>query len=199
MSYPGVFIVESLNFEDEDEKLFEGMILSNILHLNNKKSVYYYIRTRKELEEVINKFYTSQYRYLHFSCHGSKDSMATTLDKITFEELAEILRPRLKERRLFVSACSMTNENLAKLIIPGSSCLSIIGPKTRVPFNDSAILWASFYHLMFTTNPKAMKRKDILRNIQGIVNIFKVTLNYYSISKNDKRGYKFREISPKEL
>jgi len=101
---PEVFIVESLRFADEEQGYYEGQIISNILRLNQKQSKYYYIRTKIELRAVLEKFCDSNYRYLHLSCHANNRAMATTLDSIPFSELAPLLRPYLKERRLFVSA-----------------------------------------------------------------------------------------------
>lgn len=198
MSIPQVFIIESLDFKDEINNLYEGRILSDILHLNNKKSIYYYIRTKQELKEVVKIFSESNFRYLHLSCHGSIDSMFTTLDQIPFSKLAEILCPYLEKKRLFISACSMTNRNLAKEIIPKSKCYSIVGPNRKIPFSDSAILWAAFYHLMFNISHKSMKRENILNTGQDIVNTFKVGLNYYSRSNNKSR-FKFKKLVPTKL
>ena len=71
ITHPDVFIIESLRFEDEKKELFEGRMISQILRLNDKKSEYYYIRTKRELKEVLDIFYDSKFRYLHISCHGS--------------------------------------------------------------------------------------------------------------------------------
>ncbi len=73
----------------------------------------------------------------------------------------------------------MTNHNLAKAVIPSSKCLSIIGPAKTVNFNDAAILWSSFYHLMFRDNAKAMKRPMILQNLKDVAQMYRVPLNYY--------------------
>ena len=195
MSKPEVFIIESLSFDNEKEKLYEGKIISQIIHLSDKESIYYYIRTKSELEEVLQLFWESEYRYLHISCHGNKTSMSTTLDIIPFEELSELLEPFLESRRLFLSACSMTNRNFAKAIIPPSDCLSIIGPTKTVNFNDAAILWSSFYHLMFRDNSKAMKRSTILQNLKNVAQMYKVPLNYYSKNTRRKLGYSHKRIN----
>ena len=50
---PEVFIIESLQLEDEKENLYEGQIISQILHLSGRETQYYYIRTRRELEEIL--------------------------------------------------------------------------------------------------------------------------------------------------
>ncbi|MDB5003901.1 MAG: hypothetical protein JWQ34_2126 [Mucilaginibacter sp.] len=181
---PGVFIIESLTFEDEKDQLFEGEILSNILHLNGVESQYYYIRTKKELLSVLTLFYNSNFRYLHISCHGGNEKIYFTLDEITYNEFGEILENHLYKKRLFLSACSSVNINLASAVIPISKCYSVIGPVNSIEFRDAAIIWASFYHLMFKTNENNMLRDGLIENLQKIVNAFEQPLNYFSISKS---------------
>lgn len=192
---PEVFIIESLSFENEKDRLFEGKIISNMLHLSEKSSVYYYIRTQAELEKVLDIFWDSNYRYLHLSCHGSQKSLLTTLDDLNFNELSELLEPVLENRRLFLSACSMTNDNLAKAVIPSSDCYSILGPAKDIHFNDAAILWATFYHLMFKDNCRSMNRSRILQYANNVSTMFKVPLNYYSKSRKYKKGYRHTRIN----
>jgi hypothetical protein len=112
-----VFIIESLEFDDEKDERFEGKFLSQILHLGGKKPRYYYIRTKKELQKVLELFEQSAYRYLHLSCHGSETSIFTTLDCISFREFGQLVRPYLRKKRLFISACSAVNSQLARNII----------------------------------------------------------------------------------
>ncbi len=180
---PQVFIIESLKFEDEKDNRFEGKILSDILLLGGKEPIYYYIRTKKEFEKVLEIFGKSEYRYLHISCHGNKNSLFTTLDALPFHEFATMINPYLNEKRLFVSACSAVNEDLAKVVIPDSDCYSLIGPINKIGFHDAAITWASFYHLMFKENPNSMKRKNIKPTLQNIVDTFEESLNYFSASE----------------
>ena len=116
MTHPDVFIIESLTFKDERKKRFEGLILSDMLRLLEKKPIYYYVRTRKELHAVLNRFGKSRYRYLHLSCHGDEETISTTLDEgIEFHDLSTTLNKYLKSRRLFVSSCDVVNvANLPK-------------------------------------------------------------------------------------
>jgi len=193
---PEVFIIESLDFDDEKNDNYEGKMLSNILKLNNKKPIYYYIRTEQELNEIINEFEDSHYRYLHLSCHGSKNSMETTLDSISFDRLAEIIKPCLDNRRLFISACDMVDHPLAREIILGSDCYSLIGPYTRVALSTSAIFWSSFYHLMFSENESLMKEKEIRANLKALTNVFGIPINYFWPNNETKQKYSFRQIKP---
>lgn len=183
MSKPEVFIIESLNLKDEKSGFFEGRALRRILKFSDKRVIYYYIRTKKELKKILVKFAESQYRYLHISCHGSEDTMVTTFDKIPFKELTNILNPFLRKKRLFFSACSMVNINLAKYIINITGCYSIMGPKDKVPFDRAAIFWASFYHLMLRDKAKSMKKEKIIKNAAAASTLFGIPLNYYSGSK----------------
>jgi len=181
MSKPNVFIIESLRFDDEEKERFEGKIISQILHLNQKHCLYYYIRTKKELKKILNIFEKSTYRYLHISCHGNGSSLFTTLDGLSFKEFGDLVRPFLNKKRLFISSCSAVNMNLAKEIFQNSNCLSLIGPVKEIYFSDAAIIWASFYHLMFKENPNLMKGADIRRYLQNLVNTFRVPLNYFNL------------------
>ena len=125
-----LFIIESLDFEDEKTRR-EGKILQQILRLSGEKVRYIYIRTSQELPFALEEFRRSNYRYLHISCHGSRDTVALTLDQLPFEDFAAEVCPFLSNRRLFFSACSVVNEELAKTIIPASGCYSIVGPKQK--------------------------------------------------------------------
>jgi len=188
---PKVFIIESLDIEDEANYRFEGNIISSILKLSNIESKYYYLRTKKEFIEIVKLFNMSNYRYLHISCHGGKmrNSIWTTFDEIQFSELADILDTKLYHKRLFLSACSVVNRNLADQIISKTNCYSIIGPKHNIEFRDAAILWSSFYHLMFKMNSKRMVREVLIKNIQKVVNTFNEPLNYYSAGPANKSKY----------
>jgi hypothetical protein len=128
MSQVEVFIIESLEFDDEQNQRFEGRIISDILALSGKQCVYYYIRTKRELVEILQHFSSSHYRYLHLSCHGGNKSVYTTLDRIPFREFGQLIAPHIKNRRLFVSACSATNRHFADTVMPGSGCYQSSGP-----------------------------------------------------------------------
>ncbi|MFZ0034910.1 MAG: hypothetical protein WAK60_07995 [Sedimentisphaerales bacterium] len=196
MFIPNVFIIESLQFTDEKDDRYEGKFLSHILHLGGKKSKYYYIRTLKELMEVLKIFKRSRYRYLHISCHGNDNYIYTTLDKLSFSNFSSIIKPYLKKKRLFISACSSTNDQLASMIMPLSGCFSIIGPSEDIAFNDAAIAWAAFYHLIFKENPRSTKRSIIKPALTNISNSFRIPFNYYSTDSGYPIGYKKIKISP---
>ncbi len=162
-----------------------------MLHLAGKtKTKYYYIRTKTELDEIIDLFDESQYRYLHISCHANYTEMSTTFDDISFEELGEMLSPCLDKRRVFVSACEMANKNLAKQLLCKTGCYSLIGPAKPINFDDAAAFWVSFYHLMFKANKRGMKREELQKYIKKLSALFDEPINYYASSRSCKQGFK---------
>jgi hypothetical protein len=181
---PQVFIIESLRLSDEEEERFEGRILKQILRLSEKRSSYYYIRTRRELQRIATIFGKSGFRYLHISCHGNEDTMATTFDHLSFAEVGAILRPHLRGRRVFLSACEMTNRDFASELLTDSGCHSVIGPAEAVAFSDAALLWSSFYHLAFRTNDAVMQREWVLAHLKSTASLFQLRMNYFSSSRS---------------
>ena len=132
----------------------------------------------------------SNYRYLHISCHGNKKSIATTLEEIKFDELGVLLSDKLDRKRLFLSSCLSTNENLANAILSVSECFSIIGPDKKIFMDDAAVFWSSFYQVMFKNNSKAMKREALEPVLKDLKKLFKIPLKYYATSKSSKTGWK---------
>jgi hypothetical protein len=178
-SKPEVFIIESLKLKDEKAGLFEGKILKEMLNFKEKNCIYYYIRTKKELVEVIDEFNKSAYRYLHISCHGNEHQMSLTLDKIPFSELGEILQKIPENRRIFLSSCLMASQKLAEEIIPKCRCYSILGSPNKIYFDDAVIFWTAFYHLMFDTDDDIMANDLIVDNAEKVAKMLNIKLNYF--------------------
>ncbi len=192
MSKKGVFIIESLDFDDEKNDFFEGEFLSRILKLGGIDTKYYYIRTKKELKEVLEIFKKSNYRYLHLSCHGSKKSIETTLDPIDFKTFSKLVTPYLDSKRLFISACSAVNEKLATKIFPKVKCYSLIGFNKDVQFNDAAITWASFYHVMFKKHRTTSR--DISPLLEKLSELYQIPINYFQFRKNVESRFEQKQF-----
>jgi hypothetical protein len=174
----GVFIIESLSLKDEKKRRFEGRILRDMLRLSGKRVEYWYVRTQKELEEIaLPRFYKSNLRYLHISCHGDRKTVALTLDNIGFRDFGAELKPYLHDRRLFFSACEVVNQELHDALMADSDCYSLIGPDTEIRFDDAAIMWATFYHLMLR-DADSMKSDKIRRALALIKDTFGQTFKY---------------------
>lgn len=184
-----LFVIESLRFEDEEKLRFEGKLLTDILRMSRQIEVeYLYIRTRKELAVALKRFHDSNKRYLHISCHGNPAELGLTLDDVPFDEFVDDLAPHMdNSQRLFFSACSVVNENLATAVMQGSGCYSIIGPKEDISFGDAALMWASFYHLMFRDRSKTkMTSKRIASALRRIQQTFRKEFVYFTRAANER-------------
>lgn len=179
---PDVFIIESLRVSEERDQR-EGEIIYRSLRMSGKKPIYHYVRTRRELEHFIGVFKTSGYRYLHLSCHGNIDLFATTFDDLDNADMVEVLGEAIDARRLFLSTCQAATSPFARLLFRQTRCISIAGPTGEIDFDDSAVFWTAFYHLMFKANRKKMDHATVHANLaRGALMI----------------GQEFRLFSPKK-
>lgn len=184
-----VFIIESLDPDDEGNGRFEGSFISSLLRLHGKRPEYRYVRTKKEFKKAVRAFGRSRFRYLHISAHGNKDGLCTTnLEDIDYDELAKVLKPHMEGRRLFLSTCSMVHEDMAAYLVPTSKCLSVIGPEGDVDFHRAAIFWTSLYHLMFLKDTKRFTAAGLRATLAKTSDLFEVKVRYFFKSAN-KRGY----------
>lgn len=186
-SNASVFIVESLSFDDESAGRMEGNILSQMLRLSGKETDYRYIRTVRELAAVLDQFDVSRRRYLHLSCHGNARALGLTLDDLPHSKLGELLRPHLTDRRLFISACGAVNARLAAAVMRRNGCRSIVGPRKDVGFDEAAVMWAAFYHVMFMENPSAMQNANIEAALLRLQSAFSLPMSY--IQRSPSKPY----------
>jgi len=122
----------------------------------------------------------------------------TTLDRIPFEEFGQLVAPHIKNRRLFVSACSATIRHFADSIMPDSGCYSILGPDQDILFGDAAVLWASFYHVMFTADSTAMKYDVVKAKAQEVANMYRVRLTLIDHHATASKPYRLKKITPQK-
>ncbi|MBL8599940.1 MAG: hypothetical protein JNL14_19560 [Devosia sp.] len=170
-----VYIIESLHEDDERE----GEVISKTLRMSGKNPIYRYVRTAQELQHFVDDFEDSEYRYLHISCHGGKRGIATTLDHLTTEEFAAIVGPALDGKRLFMSTCLAATMAMAGAVFRAGGATSLAGPKNKIYFDDSVILWSAFYHLMFKTDADRMKRIHIKEKLAKVGLLVNEKINFY--------------------
>jgi hypothetical protein len=188
---PGVFIIESFSFDEEEKNSLPGYHLYQSLsfcNINDYKPLYYFIRTKIELAEVLNKFEDSNYEFLHIFCHGSSTHIELALENIAFEELYSITEDRLFRKRLFLSSCNLAQFDFAKLFIPRVHCKSIIGSQSVTHNDIEFLVWSSFYYQMLETGNTFMKQKNIIQKIKDLTKLYGIELTYFSIinSQNPK-------------
>lgn len=178
-----VFIIESLSLIDESKRRHEGKVLADILHMCGKKPIYFYIRTRAELEALAEEFDGSRYRYLHLSCHGSDSELETTLDRISYVDFANIFGGRLKRKRLFASACSVGNQLFSEIVgARNKGMYSVAGPVEDVRFDHAVALWSAFYVKIFSINSRSMNSKQVSQILGTMAGMFEVPIHLSTYS-----------------
>lgn len=192
----GVFIIESMDSDNERHCNLNGAAIKSILDLCGIANEYIYIRTIRELEHAAELFSESDFGFLHISCHGSDDILQLTLEDISFEEIESIFGPVLKYRRLFLSACEAACFKLAEYFIPHHHCYSVMGPTGAIDYDKAAIFWSSYYYLMYQGDQQRMWQRNIVPTLVNITRTFSETINYFSIIKesNSKSRTYLREM-----
>ena len=189
---PEVFIIESLELADEANGRREGEVLAAMLRMCGKSPLYYYIRTKAELELLAEHFVASGYRYLHISCHGGMTSLETTLDSITYKEFAKIFARRLKNRRLFVSACSAGNRPFAELVRSRNrGIISVAAPTNDIQFDHAVAFWSSFYVKTFSLNSRSMNSDRIAEVLRALAALFNEPVHF---SRSNRKGKWIHEV-----
>ena len=187
---PDIFIIESLNPDDEGNGRFEGPSILHIARLHGKHPKYRYVRTKSEFKKAIKAFLRSNYRYLHISAHADQEGLVTTnQDEISNAELAAMLGDSFVNRRLFLSACSIVHKRMAAEIIPVTKCFSIVGPRRDILFAEAVVFWPALYHLMFNVDSASMKRTVLASNLRKVATLFGVNIGYFSRSAKAKAGF----------
>lgn len=193
----GVFIIESMDLENERKGKLDGLALKTILDLCDIPNDYYYIRTTFELEHVMEEFTASNFQFLHLACHGNEKEICLALEEVSYGDFEEIIGECMWHRRLFLSACRVARLSLAKRLIPKHHVLSVIGTPDDIAYDRAAIVWSTFYHLMYENNKVSMPQRELLPVLQQLSGLFRVSLNYFSIIKdsNPKSIDHLREIN----
>ena len=194
----GVFIIETLKLEDEKNGNLDGQILKDILDLCDIPNEYYYIRTKQELEEIIIEFESSEFRYLHLSCHANESQIGFTFENLFFSEIEEIIGDYINNKRIFISACKASNFEFAQTLIPKTGCTSLIGSPDKIDFDKSSVFWSSFYHLMNEKDSNRMGQPEIKKVLQSLVDIHDIPINYYSFIRGNSEELSQNLIRPKK-
>jgi len=191
MTKYGIFIVESLRGSD----FFDGKNLSEILELSSIFNIYREVLSKEDFVTVIAEFKKSNLRYLHISCHADMNGIEINGDHISNYELSVIFKNKIKNKRLFLSACKGGNRNMATAVITKCGGQSVIGTPIDLYFDKAALFWPSFYHVINCADKSKMNKHNLSDTLKRCVSLFEIPINYYHAINGDSkylRRYKFR-------
>lgn len=191
LTEPDVFIIESLNVNDENAERFDGLLLAKLLKWAGKNPRYFYFEDVDELPHIMKIFDQTKCRFLHISCHGTTDSVITRRGIVDYNEFSSKLAKHLVLKRLFCSACELGNANFVTAISNNNKGMhSIVAPCNKIEFCHAATLWNAFYMAMFTNSKNTMTHKGISDALSKISSLFPIKLQlstYNSVA--DKWGH----------
>jgi hypothetical protein len=196
----GLFVVESRKIKEEAKGKRQGLVLTEMMALLGIKSEYRYIRTQKELEEMVSQYYDSKFRYLHFSMHGVTDGkgkpvgkFSFALDRVTYDAFCKPLlwdiANKEGKRRLFISACHVMEDLIDYFEARNNSFVSIIFPSEKIETSVAPLAWATFYHNMFTLEKRSMSNAHIKENLNNVCRFFGVRFKAYFRKQNGNNQY----------
>lgn len=191
----GVFIIESLREED----FFDGDNLSQILELSLIDNVYREVISKDDFNQALIEFQKSKLRYLHLSFHADFDGFEINGEEVSNMEMSDLLKGKIKGKRVFLSACKGGNRNFATAAIANNGCRSVIGTPIDLHFDKAALFWPAFYHVMNIADKSKMNKRGLSQALKKCVDLFHVPINYYHSINGDRkylRRYKFRTDTP---
>ena len=84
----------------------------------------------------------------------------------------------------------MANKTLAKSLLNGTGCYSLVGPARAINFDDAAAFWVAFYHLMFKLNTRGMKHSDLEFYVKTLSKLYGEPINYFR--RDAKKAERFQ-------
>lgn len=94
-------------------------------------------------------------------------------------------RGKLKDRRLFVSACSAGNEMFAELVGgKNNDIISVAAPSTDIRFDHAVAFWTAFYVKIFSLYSKSMNSTTIMEVAKPLAALFSAPLHFSRRKKN---------------
>lgn len=179
----GVYIIESLRSGD----YFDGYTLKEILELSGIRVEYKWVETKEEFINALQNFEKTKLRYLHISCHADYEGLELTNDEITNAEFENLVKGKINNKRIFLSACKGGNKHLASIAIKNGA-YSLIGSPIDLHFDKAALFWASFFHVISEYDNQKMKKLEITYVLESCVDLFNIPINYYAFIRNNRKN-----------
>ena len=157
-----LFTIESLSKDFPHE----GELLCSTLRRIGKRPIYMEVRNKEELKNALVVFKMSNYRYIHFSCHGTETSVTLSDCELLYSDFASLSTGCFNNKRLFFSACLLGNDIFSEEIInynPGLQ--SIVAPINKIFEGYSFAMWVTFYLALFLPKRKTQKTETETSNI----------------------------------
>lgn len=188
-----LFVIESLR----DDFPHEGELLCNILRRIGKNPIYMVVKNKDELINALEIFKLSNYKYIHFSCHGTETSITLSESgDLSYKDFALLSLGCFNSKRVFFSACLLGNDRFSnEIAFNNTGIQSIIAPINEIHEGYAFAMWTSFYTALFmpkkaspstVTETVNISFHDLIRLLGKILAIFgePIHCSYHETVKN---------------
>lgn len=147
---PEVFIIECLCQEDWKAGYRDGFNLYSQLLMSGRRPRYVQALSENDLKAALAMFRQSKCRFLHFSFHGTSDSIALGDGRCDYQSFAAATKGFLNSRRVFISACECGNLLLIHELYKTNHVIhSVLAHEDKVSFAKAESFWIPFYHALY--------------------------------------------------
>lgn len=161
LTLPEVFIIECLSLKDWRDGKRDGFDLYMQLLLSGRRPRYVQAMCENDLKAALIMFRQSKCRFLHFSFHGSLDSISLGDGLCNYASFADAIRGFLNSRRVFISACECGNHELFRRIYKTNPVThSILAHSDKVAFDKAVAFWIAFYYTLYQRIMKSATSMD---------------------------------------
>lgn len=169
-----IIVIESLDSNKSSKGVYEDIIRIRS-EMNNLDSEYIRVKNKTEFKSVINSIKTQCEEgeilpYIHLETHGSIDGIKFIEDRITWNELKELLRPIniASRNNLLISVAACYSSNIVKILIeeimlgynPITPVFGIIGSNIEIPESELEVGFTEFFDELIQSRDisKGLKR-----------------------------------------
>ena len=190
-----IIVVESLESNKSSKGVYED-IIKRRSEQYNLDSEYIRVKNKSEFKYQLNQINTKEVLpYIHIETHGSTNGIKFIEDRITWNELKELLRPIniASKNNLLVSVAACYSSNIVEILVkeimlglnPITPVFGIIGANIETPESELEIGFTEFFDeiIMSRDISKGMKRlikstsKDYKFEFGTCVGVFNKAVN----------------------
>lgn len=163
-----ILIIESRSPRDIYENRFEAGTLQQILKLESIATKHFEVVDRAHLAKAIKYAEKEHIRYIHISAHGDPEGFALTDgDFITWRDFDEIAWPKLKNKCLCFSSCSVGQGAEELFTYHKSFCNAVIAPTRKIGWGEGLVAFSALYHRALSVGTSTAQDVKVMNHIVG--------------------------------
>lgn len=171
---PGIFCLEGPWAAQLTERSSVEPLLDLLSRTNGIRYLYDRVHTKEELFHLVNKWPQRQYdgyRIGYFAFHGSPGTIQLARDRVTLEELGEVLTNRLRGKFVHFGSCEVFETSPERLehFRSQTGARAITGYRTAIDWMRSAALDLLYFDAFAYKSQADAIERDVRAQAGGLV------------------------------